>query len=246
MVYDQNSTAMETAGGIGFRVLHEGLLSVNMLKLLALATMTVDHIGVIFFPEIDAFRIVGRLSFPIFAYMIAEGCRYTHNKLRYFRSIFLLGLLCQIVFFAAEQSLYQCVLITFSLSIPVLYALHRAMVQALAWWIPAAAILAVWLLCEMVPLWIPESGFQIDYGFWGVMLPVFISLSENRYKRLGWISLGLLALSIAMGGVQWWSFLALLPLALYNGRRGEIPMKRLFYLYYPLHLAVLRLIHILL
>ena len=58
-------------------------LTGNQLKLLALITMTIDHIGMILFPHIPLFRIIGRLSMPIFAYMIAEGCRHTRNRKKY-------------------------------------------------------------------------------------------------------------------------------------------------------------------
>ena len=68
-------------------------LSSNALKLIALVSMTVDHIGLILFPQYRVLRIIGRIAFPIFAYMIAEGCRYTSNRIRYFLTIFLLTLL---------------------------------------------------------------------------------------------------------------------------------------------------------
>lgn len=52
-------------------------LNSNQLKLLALLTMTVDHIGVHLFPQYPILRIIGRLAFPIYAYCIAEGCVHT-------------------------------------------------------------------------------------------------------------------------------------------------------------------------
>ena len=55
-------------------------LTGNQLKLIALVTMTIDHIGMQLFPRVRLLRIIGRLAFPIFAYMIAEGCRYTRNR----------------------------------------------------------------------------------------------------------------------------------------------------------------------
>ena len=50
-----------------------------MLKLIAMLTMLVDHIGLLFFPEIMAFRIVGRIAMPLFAYGIAQGYWYTRQ-----------------------------------------------------------------------------------------------------------------------------------------------------------------------
>ena len=64
----------------------------NQLKILALVTMTIDHVGVVLLPQYLVLRIIGRLTYPIFAYMIAEGCFYTHSKRRYLGGIFALAL----------------------------------------------------------------------------------------------------------------------------------------------------------
>ena len=100
-----------------------GGLSGNALKIIAAITMLIDHVGIMFFPGVAIFRIIGRLSFPIFAFMIAEGCRYTRNKLRYFAGIFTLATLCQLVYFIYNGDTYMSVLVTFSLSILTVYAL---------------------------------------------------------------------------------------------------------------------------
>ena len=50
--------------------------------------MVVDHVGVIFFPHTLLWRQIGRLSMPIFAYFIAEGCRYTHSPVGYLAKLF--------------------------------------------------------------------------------------------------------------------------------------------------------------
>lgn len=55
-------------------------LTGNQLKLLALIAMTCDHVGLQLLPQFIILRIIGRLAAPLFAYMIAEGCRYTHNR----------------------------------------------------------------------------------------------------------------------------------------------------------------------
>ena len=69
-----------------------GLLSNFQLKMIAIITMTIDHIGLVFFPGVAAFRIIGRLAFPIFAFLIAEGCSHTKNKLKRFLLMFAMGL----------------------------------------------------------------------------------------------------------------------------------------------------------
>ena len=92
-------------------------LTGNQLKIIAALLMLVDHIGVMLYPKIIVLRIIGRLSFPIFAFLIAEGCVYTKKKRDYFLRTFLLGILCQIVFYMAEGSTDFGILITFSISI---------------------------------------------------------------------------------------------------------------------------------
>ena len=52
-------------------------------------------------------------------------------------------------------------------------------------------------------------------------------------------------LALTWGGRQWFSLLALIPLACYNGKRGKMKMKNLFYIYYPAHLVVIYLLDML-
>ena len=58
--------------------------------------MAFDHIGVALFPKVAILRYIGRLAFPIFAFMIAEGAKYTRNKVKYFLMIFIIGVICQV------------------------------------------------------------------------------------------------------------------------------------------------------
>ena len=94
-----------------------GFFSGNQLKIIALVAMTCDHVGKVLLPKYEILQIVGRLAFPIFAYMIAEGCRYTRNRGKHLLQVVLVAILCQIVYFVVERSLFQCILVTFSLSI---------------------------------------------------------------------------------------------------------------------------------
>ena len=101
-------------------------LTGNQLKLLALIAMTCDHVGLQLLPQFIILRIIGRLAAPLFAYMIAEGCRYTHDRGRYLGRLLGMAALCQIAYFAAMRSLYQCIFVTFSLSVCLIYALDNA------------------------------------------------------------------------------------------------------------------------
>ena len=62
-------------------------ISASQLKKIALITMILDHMGLLLFPQTQIFRIIGRISFPIYAFLIAEGCRYTKNKYKYLLKI---------------------------------------------------------------------------------------------------------------------------------------------------------------
>ena len=101
----------------------KGFLSNNIIKIIAVITMVIDHVGVAFYPlflnetTYLAFRGIGRIAMPLFAFLIAEGCRYTKDKKKYFTLIFLLGLVCDIAYFVAMEELYLCILTTFSFSI---------------------------------------------------------------------------------------------------------------------------------
>lgn len=75
-------------------------LTGNQLKLIAMAAMTLDHIGVYLLPQALILRIIGRLALPIYAYMIAEGCRYTRSRKQYLLRIAGLAAVCQAVYFS--------------------------------------------------------------------------------------------------------------------------------------------------
>ncbi len=222
-------------------------LSSNQLKLIALLAMTIDHIGLVLLPQYEILRIIGRLAYPIFAYMIAEGCRYTSHKVRYLGIVFGVGLLCQIVYLLTTRSIYQCIMMTFSLAIALIFTIDWARAQGgKRWALVFLSLFFAAFVCEGLPLLLKHTDFGIDYGFTGVMLPVFIFLGQNKKERLLAAALGLILVALQAGGVQWFGLLALLPLACYNGKRGKWKLKYLFYIYYPLHLAVIWGINLLL
>ena len=101
-------------------------LTGNQLKLIAMITMTCDHVGVQIFPKCLWLRILGRLAMPIYAYMIAEGCRHTRNRKKYLQRLLGMGALCQLVYLLAMDSLYMCILITFSLSVILICLMDAA------------------------------------------------------------------------------------------------------------------------
>lgn len=218
-----------------------GILNGNHLKLIAAFTMLLDHAGILLFPRVQLFRILGRLAYPIFAYMIAEGCRYTRNKLRYFLMVFGLGAACQIVYYVFSGDTYLNILLTFSLSILLIYAL-QAMHQAQTW--QKEALWSVLFCAGFLAVYALNRILTIDYGFWGVMTPVFASFAFIR-KFPHWASVlllgtGLVLLAAEYGGMQYYALLSLPLLLLYSGKRGKANLKYFFYIFYPVHLVVLQ------
>ena len=215
-------------------------LSGNALKLIAAASMFLDHMGLMLFPGNILFRILGRLALPIYAYMIAEGCKYTRNKKKYFGMVFGLAVICQVVYTLFAGDTYLSILFTFSLSILTIYALqeYKKDPSLRTGLLFSLAVAGVYLLNHI---------FTIDYGFWGCMLPVFAALlhgteHDRKEANLAMLAVGLLLLAADAGGIQIWSLLALPLLLMYSGRRGKWKMKYFFYIFYPAHLVVLEII----
>ena len=236
------------------------VLNMNTLKFLAAAFMVIDHIGVIFFPFTMWWRIIGRLSMPLFAFAISEGCRYTRNKVKHFALLFVLATLCQIVYYLYDGTLYLCILVTFSLSILNIYALQNLKKKffedkKITQLIPAMLLFLLSVAFTALVCNLPDV--MIDYGFWGCMMPVLASLfdfrnipvPENLQKldclpvRVGCMSIAVLFVAIELAPTTPIGYFALLTiplLLLYNGKKGKCNTKYFFYIFYPLHLVLLQ------
>lgn len=221
---------------------NKGILNGNHLKLIAAFTMLLDHAGILLFPRLEILRILGRIAFPIFAFMIAEGCRYTRHKLRYFLMVFGLGTACQLVYYFASGDTYLNILLTFSCSILLIYLLQaagQAQNSKQQFWRSAIFAAGIFLALGMTQI------LSIDYGFWGIMTPVFAAFSLGKGKTGSKLpvlmtAVGLVLLGADLGGIQHYALLAIPLLLLYNGQRGKANLKYFFYIFYPVHLAVLQ------
>ena len=213
-------------------------LTGNQLKILAMIAMTCDHVGLQLLPQMQWLRWIGRLAMPIYAYMIAEGCRHTRSREKYLLRLASMAAVCQSVYFFAMGSLYQCILVTFSLSVWLIRALEQAEKTGGKRERMAAAfqLAAVFFLCVILPELGIFRDFAVDYGLWGVMLPVFLYFGKGKCR---WLLTGLVLLALEFGGDQWLALLSVPLLMRYNGRRGTANIGKLFYWYYPLHLVVI-------
>lgn len=221
-----------------FKKIAENGFTANQLKILAMISMTLDHIGLLLLPRLTILRVLGRLAMPIYAFMIAEGCRHTRDRKRYFLRIAGMAAVCQTVYFFALGSLYMCILVTFSLSILLIGAIENfqkkrdRLSQILAF----LSLLGVFFVCVALPELVPGTDFGVDYGIAGVLMPVLVYFGSEKTKYL---TAGLFLLGFGYGGIQWFALVAVPLLGMYNGQRGEKKMGMWFYLYYPLHLLVL-------
>ncbi len=231
----------------------------NGLKLLAAVFMLIDHMGMMLFPDILWLRFIGRLSMPLFAFMVAEGCRYTKNKCKHFFLLFGLGALCQIVYILFDPTnFYLGILITFSISTLIIYAMQYAK-KCFFEEEPKTSkqLLSSFLVLALVALSYVLTRFVlVDYGFWGIMMPVFASIFDfhripapDSLKKFDCLPIKVLCMLIAevLLIVTFYEPLFQLPaliafalLLLYNGEKGKANLKYFFYIFYPLHLGLLQ------
>lgn len=227
----------------------KGILTNNMLKIIALIAMTIDHIGYFIFPTVLWWRVVGRLAFPIFAYLIAEGCHYTRNKKKHMLTLMIFAILCQVVMSIATKNLMMNIFVTFAISQILIFSFDRAVKRKNA----PSIILAILILLVVafIMLVLPNllNGIvklDFDYGFFGAVLPLVIYFGGNKLTKLFLCAIALIPICLmTRGDIQWFCYFALIPLALYNEKRGKLNLKYLFYFYYPIHVVVILLISML-
>lgn len=236
-------------------------LSGNALKLIAAAAMVADHVGAVFFPAIldegvyYVLRALGRLALPIFAFFIAEGCRYTKDRKKYFYMIFLLGIICDVAYYTVMKTVYFCVLTTFSVSVLLIYS-YDGIVKSVREkdgnvFYNAVTLIAALCAGIFLQVFAKNNGGSLDYGVIGAILPLGVYAIKNRWLRL--IPVALLTALMCLKPeyqslaypIQWCSLLTLPLLALYNGTRGRIKLKNFFYIFYPAHLVAVYGIYLL-
>lgn len=218
----------------------------NVLKIIAVLSMLVDHIGAYFFPNILVFRIIGRLAFPIFAFFIAEGWKHTRSKKKYFLTLCLFAIISQVPYYFLKGAIYLNILFTFILSLGIIYFIEMFKNSSISSMLGVAGVFLVSAIGSMLGM--------VDYGLLGVLLPAifyFINLKELKFFIAGLILVLISLKSIIFSGVifenfiQLFSLFALVLIWFYNGEKGKINLKYFFYIFYPVHLAIILLIKIL-
>lgn len=212
------------------------------LKVIALLAMTIDHIGVLFFPGIPLFRVIGRLTFPIMGFFIVEGHTHTGNLKRYAGRLMGFGLIsvfpCYLAFGWGLNIFFTLLCGLFSLEVASRYPKR----------------------CIHLPLVFLLSllSAPCDWGFGGVWLIYLMGTLKRREGIVFGIVLGMLVSPLPDLFLAQFYFhstflvqsqlfrigilLAIPLLMCYNGRRG-VRIKYLFYWYYPVHLLILSLLN---
>ncbi|MCD8365228.1 MAG: conjugal transfer protein TraX [Clostridiales bacterium] len=222
-----------------------------VLKMIAILTMLIDHIGAVLFPYQMVFRYIGRIAFPIFVFLIVEGFFHTRDIHKYELRLLLFAAVSEIPFdLAFNDSILefssQNVFFTLFLGLLMLDLMKRAGNKIFR----EILILLVFVLAANLLL--------TDYSGGGVLLIWWFYYFRNR-PLIKFIGLGAISW-IFFGLIECWSLLAVVPLLFYNGERGfhrenglysggangagAVLLKYLFYIFYPVHLLILHFIDV--
>lgn len=197
-------------------------MSTFQLKLLAVVLMVIDHIGFFLFPTRIVWRIIGRLSFPIFAFLIVNGLQYTKNRWRYFSRLFVFANIIQI------PSLFM------DIPINIFYTLSFGLLCIIVLkekWDWIYKITCIFLVLIMTDVLGP------DYGLYGVLLIVTFHLLRKRWVFLA-AAITLLGLFFYGWDIQLLAVFAIIPIYFYNKKEGP-RWKVFFYSFYPVHIVFL-------
>ncbi len=236
-----------------------GLTSFN-LHLLAMVLMLFDHLWATVVPGQQWMTWLGRIAYPIFAFLIAEGYYHTSNVNKYVKRMVCFALIAELPFNLMYTAswifpFHQNVLWTFLLALLCLKSVDKVLEKWKKWLaIPVAALITgVFLLLGTL--------LMTDYGSYGVLtVLVFYWLRGNEWwKRLGqlvglvainWYGISGLNLPVELFGMtveipqQGFAVLALIPIWLYNGRQGAHNkwIQLGCYAFYPVHMLILGLL----
>lgn len=210
----------------------ERALSGSALKLIAMAAMVIDHVALIFFcnnPEhttiYELMRTIGRISYPVFAFLVVEGYLHTHDFGRYAKQLLYFAIVSEIPWQLINHDGSHNVLFTLLVGLFVLYMIEH--------WHTTNINISLFAIITGVLL----IYFHTDYDWRGLLLILIFYLFKK--DPLFQTVFGILVMSFyGFTG----ALLAFMVINAYNGHRGFIQGdlgKHLVYLFYPCHLLLL-------
>ena len=248
-------------------------ISSAVLKNIAVVTMLIDHIGAVIvirlmiqkglygamvdqeayiawvgqnrgmYGTYMAMRIIGRLAFPIYCFLLAEGFQKTHNVKKYLGRMLLFALISEIPFDLALSGRlwnteYQNVFFTLFIGLIVIAGL-RLVDQRLAGTETWRKLAGVGLYAVII---VAGSALALvlktDYSFKGILAITVLYLFRSRRKAQVWAGV---IVFLLMDGLEMIAALSFLLIWFYNGERGR-QNKYFFYFFYPVHLLLLWLV----
>lgn len=215
-------------------------ISSNGLKILALIFMILDHVGAVLLPQYRILRYIGRLSFPLYCFLIVEGFSYTKNVYKYGLRLLIFAFISEIPFdLAIHKEMLefegQNVFFTLFIGLVVIYLAQRFYNMSIGF---IACLLGMGAALIL----------KTDYSIYGVLtIYCFYLFRSQPVSMIFSIVFINLVMGVGGTGSQKYAALAMIPILLYSGkkRRGSIEKKEsmlikyLFYIAYPLHLLIL-------
>jgi hypothetical protein len=226
-------------------------ISQEGLKLIACATMLLDHFGHAIVPGLPVpymaelcytLRIIGRIAFPIYCFLLVEGMGHTGDCGKYLLrlgiGIVLAELPFDILFEGGISWEAQSVMVTLTLGAVMLLCMEKTKQKSLK-------------LLLVLPFAVLAEFAKCDYGGFGIaMIAVFALFDRLPVQALGLLLVNLFLDSAAISGfggpvsVQLFAVAAMIPIGLYSGKKltHSKAVQWAFYLFYPVHLLILWII----
>lgn len=218
-------------------------MSAFSLKLLAFILMVIDHIGLVFFPDVALYRLIGRLSFPLFAWTIANGAYHTHNPQDYFMRLCLFAALSQVPYIYMVRTVAPDF---WGLNIFFTLAVGFLAITVFRSTMPLIIKLLLLLLLIFV-----AYALSMDYGAYGVLIIIlFYLFFYNKLQLFIWLAITTVSFSVLglfqhnfINTIRFCGLGAYFFIATYNQKKGY-NAQYFFYIAYPLHMVILYLLKV--
>lgn len=221
-------------------------MSSFVIKIIACITMLLDHIkysGPIF--ENFLTEYLGRLSFPLFAFLIAEGYSHTSNLKKYYKRLFVFGLISQIPFMLFRMLVGEWKMLNIMFTLLLGLCCITAYDKIKKKYISIPIVMLIIFLGEIV---------RVDYGWLGVITVFVMYLLRNKKMFLPLVyGIIIFVYYYSIVGSKYIFMKEYVLLMLftwastfiingYNGEKGR-SMKYFFYWFYPIHMLGVYLLH---
>lgn len=215
-------------------------MSSFVLKIIAIITMFIDHIGYAIFGKFSFFNYIGRIAFPIFAFQISEGYTHTKNLKKYFLRLFIFAIISQIPFMLFSK------IISSDLTLNIFFTLLLGLISIYIYDKSKYKIVGI---ISAILIGLLANFAHFDYGFYGIAIIFLFYVFKNNIIKSSIAfaiatTIKYLIPIIKYGFYDVYLYLliaTLIPIifiSLYNGKKGK-DTKYLLYLFYPIHLLLI-------